>query len=73
MCVCGGCTGLMNYDNDQSPDISGQIKRMSGQIKFGQIWPDNFLCIINENSLSLQKKMNVRTIFSPCYKHWDEY
>ena len=39
--------------------FSGQIKHMSGQIKFGQT---NFLYIINGNFMEFATEMNVRII-----------
>ena len=50
--------------------FSGQIKHISGQIKFGQ----TTTMLSMEILWSLQKwmsgKMNVWTIFSPYHKHW---
>ena len=60
------CTGLMIMASHRT--FSSQIKCMSGEIEFGQT---NILYTLSMKILwSLQKKMNVWTIFSPYHKHW---
>ena len=54
-------TGLMIMASHRI--VSGQIKHMCGQIKIGQT------NLSMEVLLSLQKKINVQTIFSPYNKH----
>ena len=43
----------LNYNNDQSSDISNQVMHLSSQTKFGE---KNLQYIINGKLLSLQKK-----------------
>ena len=69
---------LCNYNLAQSPRLTimtsptRHIMHLSGQIRFGQ---PKLLYIINGESLSLLKIMNVQTIFTPYHKHcsWDHW